>query len=126
MTMPYACNKDGEKINPATFDTQIEIKGKLQQLLEGPGSDACSYTTQKLTLNGAGLAQGVAESCKLVRIHHGGTATYLSINQDNEDADANDWLVPKNIVVGPLPVVNAKHLHFYGSAADVVYLLLSK
>ena len=125
--IPKLSNKNNQTINPATEERQIEIRDGVNNLLEGPGSDAHVYGTQKLTINGAGLAQGLDESCKLIRLHFSSqNAVYLNINPDNEDADAGDFLLPSGAIIGPLPVVNANQVHLHGTAGDVIYMLVSK
>ena len=119
-------DRDGRRINPAEVDLQIQIRTKLDRLLNGPMGDCHEYTTQKLTLNGSGVAQGLPEACKLIRLSHANTnATYLSINTDGDDASADDWLIPASENV-ELPIVNANQIHCFGTAADVVHLLIAK
>ena len=125
--VPKLSDKDGNTINPANVETQREIRDGINNLLEGPGSDASTYSCQKLTIDGESHAQGVAYACKLVRIHFSSqNSVYLSINQDGVDADDNDFLLPSGAIIGPLPICDAAHLKFYGTAGDTVYLLLSK
>lgn len=119
-------DRDGRRVNPAEADLQIQIRNKLDRLLNGPASDAHEYTMQKLTINGSGVAEGLPEACKLVRLSHANAnPTYLSINTDGEDATAEDWLIPASEVV-VLPIVNASQIHVAGTAADVVHLLIAK
>ena len=119
-------DRDGRRINPAEVELQVEIRNKLERLLNGPGSDAHTYTTQKLVLDGLGLAQGLPESCKLIRFSHASqNSIYLSVNSDGDDATADDWLIPASECVD-LPIVNADQVHIYGTAGDAVYLLSAK
>ena len=127
MSIPKISDKDGRTINPAVYELQIEIRDALNNLLEGSGSDAHEYKCQKLTIDGAGLAQGLDESCKLVRLHFSSqNSVYLNINPDDEDADSGDFLLPSGAIIGPLPCVNANQVHLHGTAGDAIYMLISK
>lgn len=127
MSDVYVSNADGERINPSTLEKEQEVVDRIDRLLDGPGSDASDYKTQKLTIDGAGLAQGVAGSYKLVWVTHSNSnATYMEINKSGDNADTGSFLLPADVVVGPFPIENAGHIHIYGTAADTVHLLLSK
>ena len=126
MSDVYVSDKDGNRISPGKEDTLLELKDRLDRLLVGLGCDSTDYKEQKLTIDGAGLAQGVPQVCKLVRVSHtNANATYMSINKDGDDADTGSFLLPADVIIGPLPITNTDQLHFYGTAADAVHLLLT-
>ena len=79
--------------------------------------------TQKLMIVDNKIA-GIAQACRSCLIHIPSTNSgkmYLTLA--NEDANANDFLVPEGQVI-PIPIDNVSNLHFYGDVnGDVIHVI---
>lgn len=75
--------------------------------------------TQKLTI-ASNIAQGSDQACRsILVVHTSSNAVYMNIGAT---ADANDFIIPANVIV-PVPIDNCSKLYFYGTDADTIRLL---
>lgn len=97
------------RINPATEEMQND---SLSTKSTGGG-------TQKLTIS-SNVAQGNDQACRSVLlVHSSDNAVYLQLGAT---ADADDFIVPKNVPI-PVPVDNCLKIYVYGTDADTIRLL---
>jgi len=82
--------------------------------------------TQKLAISSS-LAQGSAQPCHSCLIHcPDGNSGDVHLTFANEDADVDDWLVPKGQAI-PTPIDDVSDLHFYGTNdSDLIYVIWRK
>jgi len=119
---------EGSRINPATEEKQDDVitaieanETDVEALLGGTSliKQSTSGGTQKLTI-ASNVAQGSSQACRSVLVvHTSDNAVYVNIGAT---ADADDFPIPKNVVV-PIPVDNCSDLYFYGTDADTIRLL---
>lgn len=98
-----------------TIETDIEaIMGALSLIKQSTAGG-----TQKLTIS-SNVAQGSSQACRSVLVvHSSDNAVYLQLGAT---ADADDFIVPKNVPI-PIPIDNCSKLYFYGTDADTIRLL---
>lgn len=77
--------------------------------------------TQKLTIPADPFqVTGSDQACRSVLVvHTSDNAVYMNIGAV---ADADDFIIPKNVVI-PVPIDNCNKLHFFGTQADIIRLL---
>lgn len=77
--------------------------------------------TQKLTIPADPFqVAGSAQACRSVLVvHTSDNAVYMNLGAV---ADADDFPIPKNVVI-PVPIDNCSKLNFFGTAADTIRLL---
>ena len=114
----YVSNEDGYRINPATEEKQTEIAAHLQ---ESVASNSLNWGTQRITIQGDGVAVGEDRPCRTCVISHSNTTVYVG-STDEGTPDAGSFLVPKDTYL-EIPVRNTNKLSFFGTAGEYVYVL---
>lgn len=99
------------RINPATEEKQTDS-------LSAPSTDG---GTQKLTIPADPFqVAGSDQTCRsILVVHSSDNAVYMNLGAV---ADADDFLIPKNVVI-PVPIDNCSKLNFFGTEADTIRLL---
>lgn len=92
---------------------------KAGKTIDPLNANSSTGGTQKLAID-SNVAQGSDQACRsILVVHASDNAVYVNIGAT---ADANDFIIPKNVVV-PIPIDNCSKLYFYGTNADIIRLL---
>lgn len=119
MSDTYVSNADGYRVSPATEDRQLEI---LTELAKSTAPNSFSFGTERLVLDGSGLAVGGDQICRECWLSFQTTNDVHIAIRNSGDADTGDFLVPPNIVL-KIPVRNTSQIRVFGTAADLIYLM---
>lgn len=117
----YLSDDDGNRINPATVENQETL---VTEALKSTAINSANWGTEKITLDGDGLGTvSVPVACRECYISHQISSNDLHLAIKNSgDADANDFLLPPNVVI-PLPIRNTSQIRLFGTATDLVYIM---
>ena len=109
-------------------DTVVATESNQQELIDAVNqsvsTNSSTFGTEKITIDGDGLGiVSVPTACREVWVTHqvSSNDVHLAI-QDSGDADANDFLLPPNVVI-KVPIRNTSQIRLFGTAADLVYLM---
>jgi hypothetical protein len=109
----------GERISPATEGNLTDL---VNETKESVSKNSLNFGTQRLTIDANGVAVGANQACREVWISFQTTNDVHLAVQESGDADANDFLLPPNVII-PVPARNTSKIRIFGTAADFVYLM---
>ncbi len=114
----YISEKNGDRINPATEDRQLEIVNQLDQSI---AKNSLRWGTKRVTIQGNSVGVGPDQPCRTCVVSHGNTTTYVG-STDEGTPDALSFLLPTKTYL-EIPIRNLNKLSFFGTAGEFVHLM---
>ena len=116
----YLCNENGDDINPAIVENQQTL---ITEALKSTAITSANWGTEKITLDGDGLGiVSVPAACREAWISFQTSNDVHVAIQDSGNADADDFLLPPNVVT-KMPIRNTSQIRLFGTSADLVYIM---
>ena len=102
----------------ASEETLAELRDEVIQSVD---KNSLNFGTQRLTIQGNGVAVGLDQPCRTCVVSHTNTTVYVG-STDEGTPDATSFLLPTDTYL-EIPVRNVNKLAFFGTAGEFIHVL---